>query len=225
MSSGQVFEQLARQDERIVRVISKGKQQHRGAQLLPDRCTMVQITAVYHVAVQSGGFQGSIDVPVGLASQADAQPGRECRVCSALFGQHLPEDVRIAIHREKTGMNQVEKAVRLNRLGKIFGIVAVGNHGYGRMRPRGISLLHQRRDREHGRCVVQHALLQPMMPPFHAGQEGHPLEPVHLGPRVAEIRNPGDAEQAVQALANEVQRLRGTGGNDHIHRMFPQVFF
>ena len=122
-------------------------------------------------------------------------------------------------------MNQVEKAVRLNRLGKIFGIVAVGNHGYGRMRPRGISLLHQRRDREHGRCVVQHALLQPMMPPFHAGQEGHPLEPVHLGPRVAEIRNPGDAEFAVQAFANEVQRLRRTGGNDHIHRMFPQVFF
>ena len=90
MTSGQVFEQLARQDERIVRIVAQGEQQHGGAQLLPDRCTMVQITAVYHVAVQSGGMQGCIDVPVGLASQADAQPGREYRVCSALFGQHLP---------------------------------------------------------------------------------------------------------------------------------------
>ena len=182
---------------------------------------MLAIAQGNDVVDESRRPNGREDFPVHLARQAQAQRSPETRVCGGHFPQHLPQRQRVAIGRKKTGMGDVEMPVLGRyRAGEVFFVKAVGDARYGRLGQGLKVLLHERRTGQNGIAAVQHPPLHVPQPfPAEAGH-GQVLEVIHLAPRVPEVRNPGNAQVFVQALPNQMHRMRRPGGNHHIHRMF-----
>ena len=83
--------------------------------------------------------------------------------------------------------------------------------------------LHARSHRNDGRRLVQHRLLQTVMPAAHPRQQRQVGEIEHPGPRVAEIRYPRQAGGPVQTASDKMHRLRRAGSDYDIYRMLLQI--
>ena len=184
---------------------------------------MVAIAEVHDIVFQPRLFDARVYFPVHLADEPQPQFPLEVRIGPGLGAQRLPEVQRIAVGGEQTGVDDVEMAVRLDRLVEITAVVTVRDHGHGRLRLRLELFLHERRDGQHGGAFVQHGLLHRPEPAPGAAGHRQMLEVVHPGPRVAEIRDPGNPELPVQPLPDQMHRVGRPCRNNHIDRMFRQI--
>ena len=107
---------------------------------------------------------------------------------------------------------------------EIFGVVAVRDHGDRAPGHSAEVRLDHRGDGQDGGRLPGDGL-------FHLGEplptpaaQRQVTQVVHLGPWIPEIGNPGKSRLAVKPLADQMHRLRRSRRNNHIHRMFLQVF-
>ena len=220
----QVFEQFAGKDGTVLRVIPEGQDKHRGGELLPHGRQVVLVTQVHDIVLEPGLLDGLIDLAVHFAHEPKAQGLFEVRLRPGLDTQYFPESQRIAVGGKESRMDNVEMPVRFHRLLEIAPVVPVRDHG-DRGRCLGLELLlHERRDGEDRGTVVQDGLLHRPQPAPGAARHGQMLEVVHPAPGVAEIRDPGNAEVLMQPLPDEVHRVGRSRRNDHIDRMFLEIF-
>ena len=221
----QVFKQLPGQGGPVFRLLPQRQDQYGGIQLFPDGGQMVLVAQIDQLSGQTGLADGLQDGGVGFPGQPDPQFPSEGGVFPDLIAQGLPQRQGIAVRRELPGMGQVEEPVRLDRLRIIVRVIAVGYEldavaGHG---PE--LLLHQRRDGHDGRRLVQHGLLQLFVTPPRPARQAQVLEIEDPRPGIPEIGDPRDAGRPGHLPPDQVHRMRGTGGNDYVHRMFPEVFF
>ena len=211
-------------DGPVLRIVPQGKHQHGSRQLFADRRQVVAIAKVHDVVFQSRLFDGRVHFTVHLADQAQPQFPLEVRIGPGLRAQRLPEVQRIAVGGEKSSVDHVEMAVWFHGLVEITTVIAVRDHGHRRLRL-GLELfLHKRRDCQHGGALVQHGLFHRPEPAPGVARHRQVLEVVHPGPRVAEIRDPGNPELLVQPLPDQMHRVGRPCRNNHIDRMFRQIF-
>ena len=159
----EVFEELARQRSPVLGLLAQGQQQDRSPQLLAHGGLVVPVTQIDQVSTQAGRADGLQHLGVGLADQAETQhPGELC-IFPDLVCEHLPQNKRIAVGCEETGMGQVEKAVRLHPLLVVVRIVSVRDQMDRRPGRSHEVIPHQRGHGNDGICLVQDGLLQPLV--------------------------------------------------------------
>ena len=147
---------------------------------------------------------GRYDFAVGLSSKPDTQHLVEIRIILAFFRKSLPDDFRVSVRGEKSGMGYVEISVRFHYLIEIVLIEPIGNQ-FDRRIGHGLEiLLHQRRNRNHHSGVVQHLLLQALMLFLGPAAQTQMLEVEHPGPRVPEISHPRKSSGGSQLPGNQV---------------------
>ena len=220
----QVLKQFSGQGRPVFRFLTERQDQDGGIQLFPDGGQMVPVAQVDQLLPEARFADGLQDGGIGLPGQPDPQFPGEDGVFPHFVTQDLPQGQRVAVRGELSGMGQVEISVRLDRLRIVIRIIAVGDEfdpiaGHG---PE--LLLHQRRDGDDGRGLVQHSLLQFFMAPSRPTRQAQMLEIENPRPGIPEVGNPGDAGRPGDLPPDQVHGMRRSGGHDYVHGMLPKVF-